>query len=296
MAKGEFRADTSNHLRMRTALDISRVKAPGPRAARETAFTLTELLVVIGVIAILAALLLPVLSSARLRARQAQCVSNVRQLGVIGLMYSGDNGKHPSYIDPNYPGGGSWMGSLSVAALKKGINICPSAPLREPAPTSGNGQGAADKAWVRWTSDDKTEFFGSYGFNSWLYTREPDWNPAKRHFCFNGEANIQQPSATPVFADENWVDGDPSEDEPPYKDLYAGSPLTTWGDNIGRFTIARHGGVRPASAPRNRSPGDRLPGAINIGMADGHAQLVPLEKLWNLYWHLDWQIPAARPP
>jgi prepilin-type N-terminal cleavage/methylation domain-containing protein len=269
---------------------------PGAGLRATNAFTLVELLVVIAIIVVLAALLLPVLSSAKLRAHRAQCVSNVRQLGVIGLMYASDNGKHPNYNDPNYPGGGTWMGSLNVAAREKGIGICPAAPLREPVPASGNGQGTADKAWVRWTSDNKTKFFGSYGFNSWLYTRDPNWDPPKRQFLFNGETNIQHPSTTPVFADENWVDGDPSEDEPPCHDLYAGSPLTTWADNMGRFTIARHGAIRPASAPRNVAPGNRLPGAIDIGMADGHAELVPLERLWTLSWHLDWQVPAVRPP
>jgi len=268
-------------------------------SARDTessfAFTLLELLVTVAVIAILVALLLSVLSPAKLRAQQIQCLSNVRQLGNIGLMYAGDNGKHPNYLDPSFPGGGAWMGTLNVTAREKGIGICPAALLRDPVPDSGNGQGTADKAWVRLTSDERTKFFGSYGFNSWLYTREPGWNPAKEPFCFNGEANIQKPSDTPVFADENWVDGDPSENEPPYHDLYAGSPLTSWADNIGRFTICRHGGVRPTSAPRKLAGGAKLPGAINIGFADGHSKLVPLEQLWNLSWHLDWQAPSVRP-
>jgi prepilin-type N-terminal cleavage/methylation domain-containing protein/prepilin-type processing-associated H-X9-DG protein len=53
-------------------------------------FTLIELLVVIAIIAILAALLLPVLSSAKRRARAAQCANDVRQIGIASTLYTGD--------------------------------------------------------------------------------------------------------------------------------------------------------------------------------------------------------------
>ena len=274
-----------------SAIAASRARSPAPQPAAMPAFTLVELLVTIAIIAILVALLLVAISSAQLRAHQVHCLNNVRQLGNIGFMYAGDNGKHPAYGDANYPGGGAWMGTLDVAAREKGINICPSAPLREPVPDAGNGQGTADAAWVRWTSDEKTKFFGSYGFNSWLYAREPGSSP----LSFNGESSIQHPATTPVFADENWVDGPPSETDPPFHNLYAGSPLTMRTDNMGRFTISRHGGVRPASAPRKLTAGAKMPGAINVDFADGHSGLVPLEQLWTLTWHLDWQAPAVRP-
>lgn len=56
------------------------------------AFTLVELLVVLSVIAILAALVLPVLSRSKSSARRIQCVSNLRQLGLAGQMYWDENG------------------------------------------------------------------------------------------------------------------------------------------------------------------------------------------------------------
>ena len=57
-------------------------------------FTLIELLVVIAIIAILAAMLLPALQSARSRARDANCINNLKQVGNLLVMYSGDNGDY----------------------------------------------------------------------------------------------------------------------------------------------------------------------------------------------------------
>lgn len=71
------------------------------------AFTLVELLVVIGIIAILIAILLPALSKARGAAQAANCASNLRQIGIAMLMYIDDTGGkyyparwHPPEVDP----------------------------------------------------------------------------------------------------------------------------------------------------------------------------------------------------
>ena len=69
------------------------------------AFTLIELLMVIAIIAILAALLLPVISKAKLRARQAQCSSQLKQIGVAFHAYAHDhNGRFPMQVRTNEDG------------------------------------------------------------------------------------------------------------------------------------------------------------------------------------------------
>jgi len=68
--------------------------APAARRAAKAGFTLIEMLVVIAIISILAALLLPALSAARERSREADCMSNLRQCGVAVIMYNNHSNEY----------------------------------------------------------------------------------------------------------------------------------------------------------------------------------------------------------
>src|SRR5436309_7806387 len=80
------------------------------RLRRRHGFTLIERLVVIAIIAILAAILFPVFAQAREKARQASCMSNMRQFSTAGMMYTQDYDE--KYVPPyKYEG---TQGDISV--------------------------------------------------------------------------------------------------------------------------------------------------------------------------------------
>lgn len=90
-------------------------------------FTLVELLVVISIVAVLAALLLPSLRSARDRARQVSCLNNMKQIGLMITMYVDDSGGYLLPTQIPWPTGATgntyWDKILARQYVSPSVNI-----------------------------------------------------------------------------------------------------------------------------------------------------------------------------
>jgi len=268
------------------------LRTPGPSAAPQddtrgrAGFTLIELLVVIAVIALLMAILLPVLGRVRSQAKAVVCQSNLRQWGTILACYVADS---EGGRLPNDAASGMWL--LRGSALNKGdanepdadqpvrtsgIACCPeavrprnegwfSSSLSSGGSLSWQVEGTLGSTFAAWQIQSPgPPFCCSYGFNEWLFSFRFDMSfgrGARRlgpdTFCVKGKANI------PVLIDCATPGGRPNaRDRPP----------RTADRTIGRmgpFCMNRHDGH------------------VNGLFLDWSVRRIGLKELWTLKWYMD---------
>ena len=290
-------------------------------------FTLVELLVVIGIIALLISILLPTLNKARKAAQTTQCLSNLRQL----------NGSLASYMQiskgrvfPYYGDGTTnilWQAILlphinqragkfdiystnaitaaEVAKMQLGENVyfCPTARegLSNGSISGGPASGGAFNAWgIAWGNTNSSftnGMMGSYGFNGWLY-RYGAATASQDSALLNNASSGVTGWTNARTQDSLWQlpAVGPTSEIPTFSDS---NWVDGWPHEVDRipdppYTLMT-GQKSTAEAMRRLYLARHGGNKINVVFLDGHAATTEIRDLWTLKWHRRWATPDPLP-
>jgi prepilin-type processing-associated H-X9-DG protein len=211
----------------------------------------------------------------RRRAKEALCLSNLRQWGQIWLAYAEDNDGYfmTGWTTPPPPGPlhkHLWMEALRPYYVNPDLRCCPEATI--PGTELGWSQFGGAGTFAGWgifsgECGEPSSWswvvgcdYGSYGANSWVHNTD---------MFGSGNLNWKTPNVDgaeniPMFGDHHWFGAWPDKhSEPPNFDgeHWAGA------SQMGRVCMNRHSGF------------------VNWAFLDGSARKVGLKELWTLMWH-----------
>ena len=261
-----------------------------------SAFTLVELLVVIGIIALLIAILMPALNSARAQAKSVTSLSNLRQLGIGLVQYRVENkGYYPLAAWNKLADRARTRWADAIYPYMKNAEVYMSPQLDEPERARMN------KPFFHTTTGTasdgseiivgKTLYFGGYGYN-WHYLGNGRTTSGAPEFFAKEGVQIRATSKTIAIADTNgskngtgqWTSEGVYVIDPPLMSQ-------TMGSRGSRKTSTPAPGLMPGPGnygytggndgdPLHRStPAERNRGMVNVLFCDGHAVPLKLSEL-----------------
>lgn len=230
---------------------------------RAQAFTLIELLVVVSIIAILAALLLPAISTVRKMAHNTQCANNLRMLTMATMTYTNDNDSILPYYDDTSSTWTDWYDRINdyvdntyQGSVYKGANAfrCPRAIIE------------VRDQWLTW---GRFSFQYSMNYNLRAWFNASAWRGGVQPVSLS-----QTRPGQVLFQDGNII-GSPGQR---YFNSVQPDTLTTWAK--GAWPL---GGNTPIfsdpSASATQVPIVRHGGRVNQSFIDGH--VAPVSGTWD---------------
>lgn len=276
---------------------------------RLRAFTLIELLVVVAIIALLIAILLPSLGKARLQAKNAACLANLKGLGIAYYTYCTEwDGNSIAYksttLSGHNPVRDAWgellFPSPTPQYLRNNTNKIRICPLATDLGTAGGTElyGSATSSWNYQDGENSgvitpappttDRIIGSYGFNLDLLS-DPvgfptDVDGASSWFVITDRVGKLVTADFPdlaVFSDCVWRDFEGrNNDNPLHNNWYTGDVAQSL--QLGPVS----GGLVSGQSGIERCCIDRHQKAVNVGFRDGSARRERLSDLWSLRWNL----------
>ena len=258
---------------------------------RRRAFTLVELLVVIGIIAILISILLPVLNRVKEQANAVKCASNLRELSKMWYQYAAENkglstpGRLPKFDGLNSP---YWIGNgmqyrphwyeVFGAAMKNYAS-------RDPSPTEGDGWKVDSDLYVCPSMDWRNSRNFVWGYNYQFLGNTHEKSPFN-FVNYPVKANaITRASETVMIADSmGTAAGKPTAARTAHYDD-GNHDVYAWGCkghliDPPRLTATSDYADDMAPGPANRSaPDPRHNGRANVAFCDGHVERRTLQEL-----------------